>query len=247
MSVLKPYFAEIRAELLKTFRQPGFVAPSLLFPVCFYLIFGILMPHRGEFDAASWFFASYGAFGVIGPALFGFGAAMAVEREAGWLDLKQVAPMPVGAALISKMVMSLVFAVIIFVLLSLLAVTVGGVRMPASSWLASGVVLVFGTLPFCALGLVIGAYARARSAAGVVNLVYLPMSALSGLWFPLFLMPAAVQKVALLMPAYHLGQLNFIATGHASGGWMMHVLALIAFSVIFMALAARGLSRSERR
>lgn len=247
MSTLKPYLAEIHAELLKTFRQPGFVAPSLLFPLCFYLIFGILMPHRGEFDAASWFFASYSAFGVIGPALFGFGAAMAVEREAGWLDLKRVAPMPVGAALISKMVMSLVFAVIIFMLLGLMAVTLGDVSMPLNNWLASGTVLVFGTLPFCALGLVIGAYARARSAAGVVNLVYLPMSALSGLWFPLFLMPEAVQKVALLLPAYHLGQLNFIATGHVSGDWIIHVLALIAFSVIFMALAARGLSRSEGR
>lgn len=247
MSSIKPYLAEIHAELLKTFRQPGFVLPSLLFPICFYLLFGILMPHRGQFDAASWFYASYSAFGVIGPALFGFGAALAVEREAGWLDLKRVAPMPVGAPLLAKVVLSLVFAVLIYGALSLLAIFVGKVQMAPSRWLASGVVLVLGTLPFCALGLLIGAYVRARSAAGVVNLIYLPMSALSGLWFPLFLMPDAVQKVALLMPAYHLGQLNFIATGQAQGSVYSHILALLAFSVIFMALAARGLARSEVR
>ena len=247
MSAMNAYRAAIVAELRKTFRQPGFVLPSLLFPVCFYLLFGILLPHRGEFNAASWFFASYAAFGVIGPALFGFGAALAVEREAGWLDLQRVAPMPASAPLVAKLVLSLVFAAVIFALLSALAASVGGVRLPPLRWLASGAVLVLGTLPFCALGLLIGSQVRARSAAGVVNLIYLPMSALSGLWFPITLMPPLVQKLALLLPAYHLGQLNFIATAQVPGNWTSHALALSVFAVIFMALAARGLSRSESR
>ncbi|MCB1589503.1 MAG: ABC transporter permease, partial [Xanthomonadales bacterium] len=54
------YWAEFVAELKKTFRQPGFVIPSLCFPLGFYALFGLLMPHRGSFDGTTWFFATYG-------------------------------------------------------------------------------------------------------------------------------------------------------------------------------------------
>ena len=39
-------------------------------------------------------FATYSVFGVMAPGLFGFGVAVAIERERGWLALKRVAPMP---------------------------------------------------------------------------------------------------------------------------------------------------------
>ncbi|MCB1633857.1 MAG: ABC transporter permease [Xanthomonadales bacterium] len=240
------YWAEFVAELKKTFRQPGFVIPSLCFPLGFYALFGLLMPHRGSFDGTTWFFATYGTFGVIGPALFGFGAALASEREAGWLDLKRVSPLPTGALLLARIGMSLVFAVIIFLLLSTLAFVAGGVRLPPSAWMLLGLVLVLGTLPFCALGLLIGSLARARSAAGWVNLIYLPMGALSGLWFPLFLMPTVLQKLAYALPAYHLGQLSLAASGQIEVVVWRHVAMLLLFTLVFASLAARALQRSVK-
>lgn len=243
--ILRSYRAELYGELLKTFRQPGFVLPSLLFPLGFYLLFGILLGRRGNFDSASWFFATYAAFGVIGPALFGFGAALATEREAGWLDLKRVAPLPTGALLAARTGMSLIFALIIYLLLSVLAVSLGGVRLAPERWLLLGLVLILGTLPFCALGLLIGSHASGRSAAGWVNLIYLPMGALSGLWFPLFMMPELVQKLAVVFPAYHLGQLSLAAMGQIEVGWGPHMGMLLLFTLIFSQLAARALRRSQ--
>ena len=46
----------------------------------------------------------------MGPALFGVGCALAVERDAGFLRLKRALPAPGGAYLIAKMVMGMVFA-----------------------------------------------------------------------------------------------------------------------------------------
>ena len=42
-----------------------------------------------------------------------------------------------------------------------------------------------GTLPFCAIGLFIGSRVSGRSAPAWVNLAYLPMTYLSGLFFPM--------------------------------------------------------------
>lgn len=240
------YWAEFIAELKSTFRQPGFVLPAIAFPLGFYLLFGLLMPRRGSFDGASWFFATYGTFGVIGPALFAFGASLASEREAGWLDLKRVAPLPLGALLLARIGLSVVFAVLIFTLMSTLAYFAGGVRLPAGNWLGLGLLLTFGTLPFCALGLLIGSLASGRSAAGWVNLIYLPMGALSGLWFPLFMMPQLMQKLAFVFPAYHLGQLALAVSGQISSNPWPHIGMLVVFTAAFASLAARALRRSTR-
>ena len=73
-------------------------------------------------------------------------------------------------------------------------------------------------LPFCAIGLFIGTTVNGQAAPAVINLIYLPMSFLSGLWMPLSMLPAAVHDIAPLWPAYHLGQLALAAVGQAYRG-----------------------------
>ena len=60
---------EARMDALSLFRTPGFVIPSLIFPVMFYLLFGVLFGQGGQ---NVYLLASYGCFGVMGPALFKF-------------------------------------------------------------------------------------------------------------------------------------------------------------------------------
>ena len=77
-------------EVLRVLRTPAFAIPSLAFPVVFYVLFAILLPGQwGGYQKSAYLLATYGAFGVIGPALFGFGVGLAIERENGWLELKR--------------------------------------------------------------------------------------------------------------------------------------------------------------
>jgi ABC-2 type transport system permease protein len=79
----------------------------------------------------------------------------------------------------------------------------------------------------------------------VINLIYLPMSFLSGLWMPLSILPPVVRGIAPLWPAYHLGQLALSAVGQPSeGATLVHVAALAAVTVIFLAVARRRLARA---
>lgn len=242
-----PWLAEIRYEFLRQLRSPGFALPTLLFPPMFYLLFAVLMPmgRSGGWQAAHYLLATYTVFGVMAPGLFGFGATVAVEREQGWLRLKRAAPMPAGAWLLAKAAMAVAFALLIFSIMAALAAGVAGVCLPAPSWLALAAVAALGVLPFCAAGLWIGLVASAQAAPAIVNLVYLPMAFLGGLWFPLMLLPAAVQAAAPLWPAYHLGQLALAAVGQGSAqAPALHALALLAFGLLFGWLARRALLRA---
>lgn len=245
VSLLRCYALEARNEFLRLLRAPSFALPTLLFPAMFYVLFAVLFNRGGGFQANVYLLATYGVFGVMSPGLFGFGVTVALDRERGWLALKRALPMPTGAYLASKLAMAMLFATIIFAILALLASTLGGVRLPAGAWFALYLTELFGVLPFCALGLWLGSLVSGQAAPAVANLIYLPMSFLSGLWMPLAAMPAFIGKIAPLWPAWHLGRLALGAVGQAPGEAVLpHVATLTAFTLVFVALARRRLARA---
>jgi ABC-2 type transport system permease protein len=243
---LRCYYLEAKYELLRLLRTPSFMLPTLLFPSLFYVLFGVLLGGgRGGGDAARYLLATYGVFGVMGAALFGFGVTVAIERERGFTTLKRALPMPPGAYLLAKMAMAMIFATIISLMLAVLAMTLAKVSLAPAQWALLLAVNVLGALPFCAMGLLIGALAGGQGAAAVVNLVYLPMSFLSGLWLPLSLLPAVFGKFAPVWPAYHLGQIALKVVGRDAGGSVsMHLCVLAVVTVACFVLARARLARS---
>ena len=235
------YLLEARSELLRVWRTPGFAIPTLLFPAMFYLFFGVLLA-RGEHGAEQSLYAlaGLGSFGVMTPGLFGFGVGFAMDRGLGWLQVKHASPMPPSAYLLAKAAMAMLFAGIVSTILCCMAALLGHVSLAPVQWLALLVTLIPGSIPFCALGLAVGAWAKPQSAPAVVNLIYLPMSFMSGLWMPLRFLPAFMQKLATLLPAYHLGQLAYSAVGVSPEPLLPHVLALMGFTVGFLLVAVRG-------
>jgi ABC-2 type transport system permease protein len=242
--LLAIYLREAKLEFLRLLRAPAFSVPTLVFSPLFYLLFGVLLD-RGEGDASRYLMASYSVFGVMGPGLFGFGVGLAIDRQQGLLMLKRVQPVPAAAPLLAKVAMAMIFAACIGATLLVLGMTLGGVRMTPSQGALLLAIDVLGVMPFCALGLLIGTLVKGNGAPAVVNLIYMPMALLSGLWLPLSMLPDVVERIAPLWPAWHLGQLALKTVGLDSGRpvWM-HVAVLLGFTAICLFLAQRRLQRA---
>jgi ABC-2 type transport system permease protein len=248
-SPARTYALEAKYEFLKLLRMPGYAIPSIAFPAMFYLLFGIVFGRGtvGGMTVPTYLIATYGAFGVIGASLFGFGVGVAVERGQGWLMLKRASPMPPMAFFVAKLVMCTMFAAAVVSVLAVLGVTLGGVRLLPEAWFRLGTTLIVGAIPFCALGLGLGYLLGPNSAAPIVNLIYLPMSFLSGLWMPFEILPPAVKTFAPFLPAFHFGQLALGAIGAGAGGpaWS-HITALGGFTLVGLGLAFWGYRRDEQ-
>ena len=246
--ITRAWLMEAKYEFLRLLRTPSFALPTILFPSLFYILFGVLLnsgSHHGGLDMASYMLASYSAFGVMAPGLFGFGVVVAMEREQGLLTLKRALPMPPGAYLFAKMLMAMLFAAMVVLLLMVLAASFGHVRLPLANWGALLIADVLGVLPFCALGLLVGTLVGGQGAPAVVNLIYLPMSFLSGLWIPLPMLPKFLQQIAPLWPATHLGQIALSASGVGGDHRVaMHAAVLAGFTLVFFAIARRRLRRT---
>jgi ABC-2 type transport system permease protein len=242
------YWLEIKSEFFKLVRMRAYTVFTILFPLMFYCFFGLAMGKQapaGLPPMARYLLATYGVFGVIGATLYAFGVGVAVERGLGWLELKRASPMPAGAYLAAKGVVSLFFGAVVIALLFGLGAAFGDVRMPAVQWVALGATLIVGALPFCALGLAIGNVAGPNSASAAVNTIYMPLAFCGGLWIPYDVLPHGLQQAAPFLPTFHFAQLALSVLGAPIQGSVGgHVEALLGFTLVFagaaLILQARG-------
>lgn len=239
--------AETRAEVRKALRMPAYLIPTLVFPAIIYAVFGLLISKGsiGGLAAASYTLASYGTLGVVGASLFGMGVGVAVERGQGWLMLKSATPMPPLAYFCGKILMCVVIGLLTTSLLSLMAFFGGGVRLEPLQWIQFFAALALGSIPFCALGLALGFVAGPNSAAGIANLIYLPLCLCSGLWMPIEILPKVMQQIAHWLPPYHLARLTMHTVGMAKEPAWPHIAALLAFTGGFLALARLAYRRAR--
>lgn len=242
--LLRAYFVETRYEFLRTLRMPAFSIPFLGIPVLLLLLFGVLLFGSAiskDPDAGKFLFTAFSVLGMMGPAMFGFGMGVAVERDQGLLKLKRALPMPPAAYLLAKMFMSMLFGVIIMATMIAASLTLMHLHLGLGQVLRVVLVCVIGTLPFSAIGLFLGVWTTARTAPAFVNLTYQLMMHLSGLFYPL---PKFMQTIQPIWPTYHLQQLAMNILGAPNrGSTIGHVAVLCGVTVVLTLLALHRLKR----
>ena len=247
--LLPIFWRETKYEFLKLLRTRSFSLAIIGFPIMFYVLFGIANRNAvsGGIHIAKYMLGGYACFGLIGAALFGIGAGLAGEIAAGWLELKRASPMPASAYLFAKCASGAAFGIIIVSLLTLIATTFGGVSLTAIELAKMLGMTVVGSVAFASMGLLLALLVPANAATGIVNLIYLPMSFLSGLWIPIRFMPHWLQRVAPALPTYHLSQLMLRIFGYGdSMSLATHWNALIGFTLLMLGLSWLIFHRKEQ-
>lgn len=240
-----PLLIETGAEILKVMRAPEYIVPTLFMPVAFYSVFGIIISMGGSNNAA-YLLATYGVFAVMGPSIFGFGIAVATERELGWLDLKRAAPVPAWSYLLAKILTTLVFATLALCLLYVAAGFFGGVVLPRATWATLLAVHVSATLPFILIGLTIGLLLKSNGAVAVANLLFLSLAVLGGLWIPIMVFPQAMQTGANFLPTFHMAEIAlYVAGAPGERNLLTHVLAVTVMTVVMIGVTALAWRRQK--
>jgi ABC-2 type transport system permease protein len=244
--VLRAYAMEARVEALRVLRTPGLSIPFLLLPVPIYLFFGIVLP-AGEIaknpSLGSYLFCSWCVYATMGPAMFGAGCTLAAERDAGQFRLRRALPSPPGAWLVARTAVAMAFTALGVTSILVAARLAGAAPLSLAQMVCIALVMVAGAPAFCALGLFVGARASGSSAPAIINIIFLPMLWLSGLFFPL---PGSLEMFVVVWPAFHLSQ---VAIGLAGVDGFSYVppatsaAVLVGVAVLFGGLAIRRLAR----
>jgi len=170
-----------------------------------------------------------------------------MDLSAGWLELKRASPMPPLAYVLAKCCSAIGFSLIIVTVLTLPGISFGEVHLTVGEFAKIAGIAAAGAIPFSCLGLFMAFTVPPSSAGGIANLVYLPMSFLSGLWVPLRFLPHALQVIAPAFPTYHLAQLMYRALdATASGSTLGHWSGLLGFALLMIGLTWIAFRRREQ-
>ncbi|MGI8553746.1 MAG: ABC transporter permease [Dehalococcoidia bacterium] len=241
--------AQTRAELLKLWRTPAFSVISLALPVVGFLLFWV--PNANStvngVKTGKYLLASFAAYGVLSVMLFSFGVSVAVERGQKLNVLMRATPLNPLAFLLAKVLTALAFGLATVVLLFAFGTVVGGVRMDALLWVTLILRLLFGALPFIALGFAIGYLTGPNSAAPFTQMLFLILSFGSGLFVPLSQLPSFMQRIAPYLPTFSYAQIAWNALGAGDQSLQRDVLWLLGYCALFVCLALAGYRREDTK
>ncbi|TAM57492.1 MAG: ABC transporter permease, partial [Chloroflexota bacterium] len=158
----------------------------------------------GELNGASYFVPSILAMALMQLGVF---AAIPLVQDREKLILKRLGatPLPRWTLVGSNILMRLLIALVQTGLILGIGIGALGVKVQGTWPLIIGIVLL-GALTFIALGYVIASFARTEEAAnGITQVVQVPMMFLSGIFFPIALMPDWMKGIATILPLTYLG------------------------------------------
>lgn len=173
--------------------------------------------------------------------IMGFSEVVAARREKGILRRVKVSPISLPKFLGSGMATVVVTALIQAAVLMTVGWLVFQVNINGS-FLNIAVVVVVGCLSFVALGFMISSLTKtSKSAMLAGNAITMPMMFLSGLFFSVEWVPAALKVIAHCLPLYYLGDAMrgvMIDAASLADIWL-DLLVLIGFGLACFLVAVR--------
>lgn len=243
---MRPFLMQTKMETIRTFRNPYYVFWSLFMPIVFYFVFTkVFNPdtaNQSLYEAH--FLMSMTSFSVMGSAIMTLGIRLVEERKHGWTLFLRVTPLSSQAYFLAKMISQSVIHVFSILLIFIIGGVVNSVSLSFSEWLLAGIWILIGSLPFLALGTLVGTMKKVDTASGVSNLIYLSLAITGGMWMPLDIMPKFIQNVALWLPSYNYGDGAWQIIRGSSPD-IMNVIILLGYFLLFMLISGYIRSKQE--
>jgi ABC-2 type transport system permease protein len=245
-------------NLWRSRQQFGF---TIVFPVMMLLLFASIFSGRVEGTGVA--LSQVYVAGILGSSLMSTGfvalaIGLAVERDSGTLDRLAGTPMPKASYFLGKVGMVLVTVALQAVILIGIGVVLFDLPLPSrvGSWLTFAWVFLLGVSSSALLGIAVGGMiADAKSAAAVVNLPFVALQFISGVWIGINLLPMWLVRVSQVFPLHWICRGmrsvflpdNF-ATVEADGAWQLGTTALVlgGWCILGFVLCARTFRWTRR-
>jgi ABC-2 type transport system permease protein len=206
-------------------------------PVMLLLLFGALnsggrIQELGNIPYVTFFLPGILAYGIIITQFMNMAGGLAIQRDNGLIKRMRGTPLPGWAYVGGRVGSTAVVSIVMTVVMLILGRVCFGVHLRAEAVPAVAVTVLLGAATFAALGMAaVMIIPNAEAAPVVANVLILPLSFISGIWYPLTGAPDWLVNVAKFFPVEHLANALHVAFdplnhGSAWSGNDLFVLAI---------------------
>ena len=196
----------MKIELILMKRQAAYYLLSIGLPSVFYLIFSGVMSSDTPTSVLRLYLFSMTVFSIMSSAFFSIPSSLQSDKTNNWQKMIQHSPVSMVEYYISKLFSALLTFLLSIVVVFSVGYFVRGVSLPTMDWLIIALIILFGSLVFIAMGVLVSLLPSAQLMSVVGNIAYMALAVLGGLWFPLSMFPAWLRSIGKLMPSYQLMQ-----------------------------------------
>ena len=198
----------MKVELILMKRQAAYYLLSIGLPSVFYLIFsGMMSGSATPTLVLQTYLFSMTVFSIMSSAFFSIPSTLQSDKTNNWQKMLQHSPVSMIEYYISKLFSALLTFLLSIVVVFSIGHFVRGVNLPAMDWLIIALIILFGSLVFIAMGVLVSLLPSAQLMSVVGNIAYMALAVLGGLWFPLTMFPKWLQPIGKLTPSYQLMQI----------------------------------------
>jgi len=215
---------QIRYEQRAYWRNRGRGIFTFVFPLMFLVIFASLnrstrLHSQGNILYDTFFVPGILAYGVISTTFVNMAIGTAILRDDGVLKRMQGTPLPRWAYIAARIGSTIVIVALMTVLTLGVGVAAYNVHIRGSTLPGLVIMLMLGTAAFTSLGVgVVRFIPNSEAAPVVVNLIVLPLTFISSVFFPTNGIPTWLQDIAKFFPIRALADgLEYAFNPHTSG------------------------------
>lgn len=243
----------VRVEMVAFFRDWQSMLFNMALPVMMMLVFGAVFDQKvpgTDVDYRLLFISGMIAVGVMSTTFQSLAISITLDREEGLIRRLAASPMPRGAYFIGITVKALVTTILEVIILMILGMVLYHLPMPsdATRWFTLVWVVLLGVSSCSLAGLAYTALIpNARAAAGAATPPFLILQIISGVFFPLSMIPAALAYIGYAFPLLWMAKglrfvflPEFLASAEPGGTWDLGMVAIVlgVWTVVGGVLAA---------
>ena len=244
--------ARSRVELRTFFRNWLSLIFNMALPVLMMLVFGAVFNQKipgTDVDYRLLFISGMIGVGVMSTTFQSLALSVTSDRDEGIIRRLAASPMPRIAYFVGITVKALITTVFEVIILMLLGMVLYGLPMPSDAvrWLTLVWVVLLGVSSCSLLGIAYTALIHnSRAAPGATTPPFMILQFVSGVFFPLAMIPAVLAYVGYAFPLLWMAKglrfvflPDFLASSEPSGSWDLGLVAivLIAWTVVAGVLA----------
>lgn len=183
-------------------RNPRFMAFDIGVRALFYILFTKVMNQGLPASFEKTYLVSMAIYATLLSSIITVANTVLSDKEQAYIRFIDVSPVSRNTYYASMGMVLLILTMVEIAVIELIAKLYIGVSMSVINWLVILTVVTIASIPLMIFGVSLSFVGSNTIVNLMVNLIVFPAAILSGLWWPLSMMPTWSQTIGKLLPTY---------------------------------------------